>query len=113
VEHEVLFSPEAVADLLNLYEYIAERSGPARAIGYVGRLEQYCLGFRFSAERGTKRDDLRPGLRTVGFERRVTIAFHVEARSVVIDRIFYAGRNVKHAFAKRRAKSRRGQRKPD
>lgn len=43
--------------------------------------------------RGTRRDDIRPGLRTVGFERRATIAFKVLAREVVIVRIFYGGRD--------------------
>jgi toxin ParE1/3/4 len=28
-------------------------------------------------ERGTRRDDILPGLRTIGFERRATIAFRV------------------------------------
>src|SRR4030088_3019101 len=46
-------------------------------------------------ERGTRRDDLRPGLRVTGFERRVTIAFHVTAEAVIIDRILYGG----HDFA--------------
>jgi len=77
VEHRVIFSPEAAADLSNLYDYIAKESGPTRAMNYLTRIEAYCAGFRFSAERGTKRDDLRPGLRIVGFERRITLAFHI------------------------------------
>lgn len=46
-----------------------------------------------ASERGTRRDDIRPGLRTIGFERRVVIAFHVSARRVEILRFFYGGRN--------------------
>ncbi len=49
-----------------------------------------------AGERGTRRDDIRPGMRVVGFKRRVTIAFHVEADTVVIERILYGGRNVEH-----------------
>jgi toxin ParE1/3/4 len=45
------------------------------------------------SERGHRRDDVRPGLRIVGFERRITIAFTVSAEDVTILRIFYAGRN--------------------
>ena len=44
-------------------------------------------------ERGTKRDDLAPGIRTIGFERRATIAFRVGDDTVRIVRIFYAGRD--------------------
>ena len=91
---KVVLSPEAEADLFELYDYIAERSGRTRAIGYVGRIEKYCLGFAHSAERGTMRDDLRPGLRTIGFEGRVTIAFHVDPNTVTIDRILFGGRDL-------------------
>jgi len=78
--------------------YVAENSGPARAIGYIDRIESYCLGFDLMAQRGHRRDDIRRGLRIVGFERRVTIAFHVQTRTVTIDRILYGGRQVEDAF---------------
>jgi toxin ParE1/3/4 len=101
VQRRVIFSPEAAADLANLYEYIAKQSGLTRAINYIGRIETFCAGLKFSPERGTKWDDLRPGLRIVGFERRVTIAFHVQPAAVVIDRILYGGREVKRALKRR------------
>jgi toxin ParE1/3/4 len=101
VERRVVFSPEAAADLINLYEYVAARSGPLRAMGYIDRIEVYCAGFEFSAERGTRRDDLRPGLRIVGFERRVTIAFHGTPSTVIIDRILYGGRDLQRALSRR------------
>jgi plasmid stabilization system protein ParE len=43
--------------------------------------------------RGTMRDDLLPGLRTVGFRRRVTIAFVVEPTQVLVVGIFYGGQD--------------------
>jgi toxin ParE1/3/4 len=95
---KVVFSPEAQADLLGLYDYIADQSGPARALGYIGRIEAYCLRFDLIAERGTRRDDIRPGLRFTGFERRVTIAFHVDPDAVTIDRVLYGGRDIERAF---------------
>jgi len=107
VAHRVIFSPEAAADLFELYDYIAKQSGSSRAFRYLGRIEAYCTGFKFSAERGTKRDDLRPGLRIVGFERRITIAFHIGGETVVIDRILYGGRDIKRALRKSRARTRR------
>lgn len=98
MKRRVVFSPEAQADLLALYEYVAEQSSAAVAIGYIARIEAYCLGFDLGAERGSQRDDIRPGLRTVGFERRITIAFHVDARTVTIHRVLYGGRNVESAL---------------
>lgn len=44
-----------------------------------------------SAARDT--DGIRPGMRTIGFERRITIAFAVGETSVTILRIFYGGRD--------------------
>lgn len=62
------------------------------------RILSYCLGFETFPERGTRRDDLRPGLRVVGFARRATIAFHVTDNTVTIDRILYRGRDLAAAF---------------
>jgi toxin ParE1/3/4 len=45
VTRQVVFSPEAQMDVRVLYVFIAERSGDARAIAYLNRIETYCLGF--------------------------------------------------------------------
>lgn len=97
---KVVFSPEALGDLISLYEYISADSGPARAIGYIERIENYCSKFDLASHRGTRRDDIRPGLRVVGFERRVTIAFHVDDTTVTIDRILYGGREIEDALTR-------------
>ena len=44
------------------------------------------------------RDDLKPGVRSVGFERRVTILFTVTATEVLILRILYGGQDVEAAL---------------
>jgi toxin ParE1/3/4 len=93
VTRKVVFSPEAHNDLLRLYDFIDHRAGAQTAIAYTERIASYCDKFADFPERGTRRDDIRPGLRTVGFERRVTIAFHVTRERVTIDRIFYGGQN--------------------
>ena len=51
------------------------------------------MGLATLPRRGTRRDDIVPGLRTIGFERRVTIAFRVLANVVEIVTIAYAGRD--------------------
>jgi toxin ParE1/3/4 len=90
---EVVFSPEARHDLLELYDWIAERAGDEVALGYVDRLESYCRGFEVASLRGRRRDDIRPGLRVTSFERRVASAFTVEANVVAILRLYYGGRD--------------------
>jgi toxin ParE1/3/4 len=49
-------------------------------------------------KRGTRRGDIAPGLRTIGFERRVTIAFRVLEGVVEIVTIAYAGRDFENGL---------------
>lgn len=97
IHRPIAFSPEARNDLLALYDWIASEASPETAIAYIGRVEHFISGFETAAERGAPRDDIRPGLRTIGFERRLTIAFAV-SEQVTILRIFYAGRNWEEAL---------------
>ena len=92
-QYHVIFAPEARGDLFAIYDWIASAAAPDTALSYIERIETYCLGFTHAAERGTRRDDIRPGMRVVGFERRVTIAFSIKEERVTILRIFYGGRN--------------------
>lgn len=92
--HKVLFAPEAQNDLKELYLYIAERAGERRAMAYIERIEAYCLGFADFPERGNRRDDVFPGLRIIGFEGRITLAFLVGADTVSFLRILYGGRDL-------------------
>ena len=89
---KVFFRPQAEADLFALYEYIAHQVGPTIAGDYIDRIEQTCLALGNFPKRGTRRDDILAGLRTIGFERRVTIAFRVLRTRVEIVTIAYGGR---------------------
>ena len=90
---KVFFRPQAEADLLALYRYIAEASGMVNAGNYIDRIEVACMSLGTFPNRGTRRDDLIPGLRTVAFERRVTIAYRVLKTRLEIVPIAYAGRD--------------------
>ena len=90
---KVVFDTAAQADIFALYEYIAEAAGLKRAGIYVDRIHAACMALSTFPERGTRRDDLSPGVRTIGFERRATIAFRVEAEIVTILGVFYGGRD--------------------
>ncbi|MTW15460.1 type II toxin-antitoxin system RelE/ParE family toxin [Rhodoplanes serenus] len=95
---QLFFTEAAQADLDRLFAWIAARAGEERARAYVGRIERACHGLLPFPQRGTARDDVRPGLRIVGFERRVSIAFTVRGGDVIVLRILYAGRNLGGAF---------------
>ncbi len=91
--YSVSFRPAAEADLFGLYLHIAQEAGVDVAESYVDRLEAACMSLETLPQRGSKRDDISPGLRTLGFERRATIVFEVKKTEVVIVRIFYGGQD--------------------
>lgn len=98
--YRIIFDATARRDLANLYEYISDRATPAVAERFTTKLYQYCAGLAITPERGTLRNEIRPGLRTVGYRRRATITFHLDhtARTVVILGIYYGGRNYADDF---------------
>jgi toxin ParE1/3/4 len=96
--YRVIFSPEADAQLVAIYRRISGKTAPTVADRFTGAIVDYCEKLESFPQRGTRRDDLRPGLRTIGFRRRVTIAFAVEADSVMIIGIFYGGQDFEAAL---------------
>ncbi|MBX9931207.1 MAG: type II toxin-antitoxin system RelE/ParE family toxin [Methylobacterium sp.] len=91
---EVVFREAAQTDLFEFYRYIADQAGRIRAGAYIDRIEAACLQLAEFPERGTRRDDLGPGLRTIGVERLATIIFRIDEGTVVIGRILYGGRDL-------------------
>ena len=66
--------------------------GQNAAWTYAGRVERACLGLAEFPARGAPRDDIRPGVRVLAFQRRVLIAYTVTGAEVRILRILYGGR---------------------
>lgn len=92
------YSERATAQLEALYAYIAADSASHKADTFVGSIIDYCDSFDTFPHRGTQRDDILPGLRLVGFRRRVTIAFIVDPEVVIILGVFYGGQDIEAAF---------------
>ncbi len=76
MRRKVVIQLSAEADLDSLYEYIALDS-PQNAVEFIRRIRKQCGRLSDFPERGSRRDDLRRGLRILGFERRVVIAFRI------------------------------------
>ena len=91
---KVEFDLRAQRELTELYDHIHLESGAERAASFVADIRAYCLGFASFPERGSMRDDIAPGVRIVGYRRRVSIAFRVSGEHVLILGIFYGGRNI-------------------
>jgi toxin ParE1/3/4 len=69
-----------------------------RADAFVARILDACHALDVFPERGTRRDDLFPGLRVIGVRRQATIAFTVERDQVVIQGILGRGQDIGRAF---------------
>lgn len=91
--HRVVFAPEAEAQLVALYRYIAEVASPEVAARYTEAIVHYCEGLETFPQRGTRRDDIRPGLRITHYRKRTVIAFSVNAGVVSILGVFYGGQD--------------------
>ena len=91
--YEVVFDVEAEAQLAALFAYVAAEASSEIAERFTDAIIGQCEALSHFPNRGTPRDDLRPGLRTIAFRRAVTIAYAVNKRRVEILGIFYRGRN--------------------
>lgn len=71
-------------------------SDAAVANSFIQRLLDHIDSFQVAPNCGTLREDLRPGLRIVGWRRTVTIAFRVDeaTATVTILAVLYRGRDV-------------------
>ena len=97
MSYRIIFSPEAMDQLIALYNYIADTASPDIAKQYTDAIISYCEGLYTFPIRGTTRDDIRPGLRITNYKKRMIIAFEVsiEAKQVSIIGLFYGGQDYK------------------
>ncbi len=84
--------------LEDLHDYLCDNASERIADTYVGRIVAHCRKLSLFPHRGTRRDDILPGLRTIGFERRATIAFLVGGDLVLIEGVFHGGQDFESAL---------------
>lgn len=96
--YTIQFSPEAEQQLAALYRYIATAASPVVAERYTNAIAEYCESLQTSPHRGTRRDDVRPGLRITNYKGRAVIAFDVVADTVTIVGVFYGGQDYESAL---------------
>lgn len=91
--HRVILSARAKTQLRELFQYIASEASPQIARSYTDAIVKHARGLSAFPNRGTPHDDVRPGVRTIAFRGRVTIAYDVKPTAVRILGIFYAGQD--------------------
>jgi toxin ParE1/3/4 len=95
VPHRIVVTPEARDHIDQLYRYVATAAQDADiALRFTGGLLDHLATLAEFPQRGTPREDIRPGLRTIPWKRRATIAYVVEELDKIIVGVFYAGRDM-------------------
>jgi toxin ParE1/3/4 len=89
---QLIYSQKADRELKSLERYISERESAEIAAAYIERIQLRCEKLLTAPLQGTRRDHVRPNLRTTGFEKRATIVFRVTRTTVRILSIAYGGR---------------------
>ena len=93
MSHSIVVTPEARDQLNAIADYIADAASPDIARRFTDGIVDCLAPLADHPRIGAPRGDLRPGLRTLAFRRRVTIAFVVEETAVVVIGFYYGGRD--------------------
>jgi plasmid stabilization system protein ParE len=94
----IVVSAEAHIQLDDLYDYIAAVASSDTALTFTTSILDQIAALATFPNIGVARDDILPGLRTLGFRRRVTIAFAVRPTELLIVGIFYGGQDFETAL---------------
>jgi toxin ParE1/3/4 len=89
----IVVTPEAQDQLGAIWEYLADAASPDIAQRFTDGILDRLDMLAHYPRTGTPRGDLRPGLRTLAYRRRVTVAFMVEDAAVVVIGFFYGGQD--------------------
>jgi len=92
--YEIIYRPDAEAELDQLLTHISGAAGWAVASAYVDGIFKLVDGLQTFPKRGTERSEILPGLRIVGYKRSASIAFVVTEKAVIVLGVFYRGRNI-------------------
>jgi toxin ParE1/3/4 len=95
VTFTVIFAPEAIDRLDAIERYIADAGAPVAGADYVDAIVAFCQSLASLPLRGTRRDDLLPGLRITNYRGNAVVAFVVNetAKTVGIVVVFYGGQD--------------------
>ena len=88
----IVYDPQALDDLDRIHSWVARHAGARIADSYEQRIISFVSRLRNFPNRGQHRDELGEGVRVIGFEERVDIAYRLKNDEVQIVRVLYAGR---------------------
>lgn len=97
-ERDIRFLPAAISDLEKIEDHIASTAGASAAESVTESILNRCAALSAMPNSGSKRDEIRPGLRSVT-QRRYVIYYTHNARTIFIMRIRHSARDEKKFFA--------------
>lgn len=89
----VVLSPAAEEQLATLFNHIADVASVTIAERYVEDILKTCAALEIFPQRGTPRNDIRPGMRITHHKGRAIIAYYVRPDRVAVVGIFYGGQD--------------------
>lgn len=87
------FTPEAQAQLIALYRYLAAAASPVVAKHYTQAIVAHCEELQYFPYSGVSREDIRPNLRITHYKKRTVIAFAIAGNQVSVIGVFYGGQD--------------------
>ena len=90
---EIVWRRTAQRDLYERYDWIAERADPDTAFAWTSGIEAHVAKLSNFPDRGSPREDIAPGVRTLNYRGRTVIAY-LTGKRVEILRVFHAGREL-------------------
>ncbi|MGV3491093.1 MAG: type II toxin-antitoxin system RelE/ParE family toxin [Devosia sp.] len=91
----VVLARTAQNDLKKIGRWISEAGAPRTGQRYVARIKQRLAKLGDAPEVGRPYGYNDPGLRIIGYERRIMIAYRVEKTRIIVARVFYGDRTGK------------------
>ncbi|WOB72396.1 type II toxin-antitoxin system RelE/ParE family toxin [Achromobacter xylosoxidans] len=93
----VVFTPDALRDIVNMQRYFSAVGTSATAHGYVDGVIQAGLDLAHFPRRGARRHAANPNLRFLHHQQRCIIAYSLnDDGSLTILGVFYGGRDYSH-----------------
>lgn len=89
---KVIFAPDAISDLEGIGAYIAA-DNPARAVSFIGELQEVAYRIADAPQAYRARDDIAPGLR-MAVKGRYVLLFRVRTDRIEIARILHGARDL-------------------
>ncbi len=97
--YRIVYTSKARDHLNDLYFYLAAVADADVGQRYVDGIIDRIDTLADFPRRGTPRDEIRAGLRTIPWKKRVTIAFMIEDAEVTIVGVSYGGRDIEALLA--------------